>query len=35
MRKEKTQINKIRKKKGDKTNAKQIQGIIKDYFGNL
>jgi hypothetical protein len=36
MRKEKTQISKIRNKKEDiTTNAKEIQGIIRDYFDNL
>jgi hypothetical protein len=33
MRREKTQINKIRKEKGEVTiNTKEIQGIIRDYF---
>jgi hypothetical protein len=33
MRREKTQINKIRNEKGEIiTNAKEIQGIIRDYF---
>jgi glutamyl-tRNA reductase len=32
----KTQINKIRNKKGEiTTNTKEIQGIIRDYFKNL
>jgi hemerythrin len=36
MRKEKTQISKIRNKKGEiTTNSKEIQGIIRDYFENL
>jgi hypothetical protein len=36
MRKEKTQINKIRNKKGAiTTNTMEIQGIIRDYFENL
>jgi hypothetical protein len=36
MRKEKTQINKIRNAKGViKTNTMEIQGIIRDYFENL
>jgi hypothetical protein len=36
MRKEKTQISKIRNKKGEiTTNTKEIQGIIRDYFENL
>jgi hypothetical protein len=36
MRKEKTQINKIRSETGEiPTNFKGIQGIIKDYFENL
>jgi hypothetical protein len=36
MRKEKTQISKIRNEKGEKTtNTKKIQGIIRDYFENL
>jgi hypothetical protein len=35
-RREKTQINKIRGKKGDiKTNTNEIQRIIKEYFENL
>jgi hypothetical protein len=35
-RRGKTQINKIRKEKGEiKTNTKEIQGIIRDYFENL
>jgi hypothetical protein len=34
--KEKTQISKIRNKKGEiTTNTKEIQGIIRDYFENL
>jgi hypothetical protein len=36
MRREKTQINKIRNKKGEiTTNTKEIQGIIRDYYENL
>jgi hypothetical protein len=36
MRREKTQINKMRNSKGEiTTNTKEIQGIIKDYFENL
>jgi hypothetical protein len=36
MRREKTQINKIRNEKGElTTNTKEIQGIIMDYFENL
>jgi DNA-directed RNA polymerase specialized sigma24 family protein len=36
MRREKTQINKIRNKKGEvRTNHNEIQGIIRDYFENL
>jgi hypothetical protein len=36
MRREKIQIYKIRNKKGDtKTNIKEIQWIIRDYFENL
>jgi hypothetical protein len=36
MRKEKTQINIITNEKGEiKTNSKEIQGIISDYFENL
>jgi hypothetical protein len=36
MKREKTQINKIRNKKGAiTTNIKEIQGIIRDYFKNL
>jgi hypothetical protein len=36
MRREKTQISKIRNKKGEIiTNTKEIQGIIRDYFENL
>jgi hypothetical protein len=35
-RREKTQISKIRNKKGEiTTNTKEIQGIIRDYFENL
>jgi hypothetical protein len=36
MRRDKTEINKIRNEKGEKTtNTKVIQGIIRDYFENL
>jgi hypothetical protein len=36
MRREKIQISKIRKAKGDiTTNTMEIQGIIRDYFENL
>jgi hypothetical protein len=36
MRKEKTQISKIRNAKGKiTTNTMEIQGIIRDYFENL
>jgi hypothetical protein len=36
MRREKTQINKIRNKKVEIiTNTNEIQGIIRDYFANL
>jgi hypothetical protein len=36
MRREITQINKIRNEKGEiTTNTKEIQGIIRDYFENL
>jgi hypothetical protein len=36
MRKEKTQISKIRNKKREiTTNTKEIQGITRDYFENL
>jgi hypothetical protein len=36
MKRKKTQISKIRYKKGTiTTNTKKIQGIIKDYFENL
>jgi hypothetical protein len=35
-RREKTQISKIRNKKGERTtNIKEIQGTIRDYFENL
>jgi hypothetical protein len=35
MRREKTQISKIRNKKGEITaNIKEIQGLIGDYFEN-
>jgi hypothetical protein len=36
MRREKTQISKIRNAKGEmKTNTMEIQEIIRDYFENL
>jgi hypothetical protein len=35
MRKEKTQISKIRNSRGEITNTMEIQGIIRDYFENL
>jgi hypothetical protein len=36
MRREKTQINKIRNTKGEiTTNTTEIQAIIRDYFENL
>jgi hypothetical protein len=36
MRRKKTQISKIRNKKGEiTTKTKKIHGIIKDYFKNL
>jgi hypothetical protein len=36
MRREKTQISKIRSEKGQGTaNTKEIQGTIRDYFENL
>jgi hypothetical protein len=36
MRREKTQINKIRNAKGEiTTNTMEIQGIVRDYFENL
>jgi hypothetical protein len=36
MRREKTQISKIRNEKGEiTTNTKEIQGIIRYYFENL
>jgi hypothetical protein len=36
MRREKTQISKIRNEKGEiTTNTKEIQGINRDYFENL
>jgi hypothetical protein len=36
MRRENTQISKIRNAKGEiTTNTKEIQGIIRDYFENL
>jgi hypothetical protein len=35
MRREKTQITKIRNTKGEITNTKEIQEIIRDYFEKL
>jgi hypothetical protein len=35
VRREKTQISKIRNAKGKIINTKEIQGIIRDYFENL
>jgi hypothetical protein len=36
MRREKTQISKMRNEKGEiTTNTVEIQGIIRDYFENL
>jgi hypothetical protein len=36
MRREKTQISKIRNEKGEITaNTREIQGIIRDYFESL
>jgi hypothetical protein len=36
MRREKTQINVIRNRKGEiTTNTKEIRGIMRDYFKNL
>jgi hypothetical protein len=36
MRREKIQISKTRNEKGEiRTNTKEIQGIIRDYFENL
>jgi hypothetical protein len=36
VRREKTQINKVRNEKGEiTTNTKEIQGIIREYFENL
>jgi thymidylate synthase len=36
IRREKTQISKIRNRKGEITkNTKEIQGIIRNYFENL
>jgi hypothetical protein len=36
MRREKTQISKVRSEKGEiTTNTKEIQGITRDYFENL
>jgi hypothetical protein len=35
MKREKTKINKIRNGKGELTNTKEMQGIIRDYFENL
>jgi hypothetical protein len=35
MRRQKTQISKIRNEKEEITNTKEIQGCIRDYFENL
>jgi hypothetical protein len=36
MRREKTQVNKIRNEKQEiRTNTKEIQWIIRDYFENI
>jgi hypothetical protein len=35
MRREKTQISKIRNSKGEITNTMEIQEIIRDYFESL
>jgi hypothetical protein len=35
MRREKTQINKIRNEKREITNTKEIQAISRDYVENL
>jgi hypothetical protein len=35
MRREKTQISKLRNTKWEITNTKEIQEIIRDYFENL
>jgi hypothetical protein len=35
MKREKTQINKISNEKGEITNTKEIQDIIREYFENL
>jgi hypothetical protein len=36
MKRERTQISKIKNKKGEiTTNTEEIQGIIRDYFENL
>jgi hypothetical protein len=35
VKREKSQINKIRNEKGEITHMKEIQGIIRDYFGKL
>jgi plasmid rolling circle replication initiator protein Rep len=35
MRREKTQVSKIRNSKGEITNSMEIQEIIKDYFESL
>jgi hypothetical protein len=35
MRREQTQISKIRNAKGEITNTMEIQEIIRDYFENL
>jgi hypothetical protein len=35
MRREKTQMSKIRNTKGAITNTQEIQGIIRDYYESL
>jgi hypothetical protein len=35
MMREKTQISTIRNEKGEITNTREIQGLIRDYFENL
>jgi hypothetical protein len=35
MKREKTQLSKIRNEKGEITNSKEIQGITRDFFENL
>jgi hypothetical protein len=34
MRREKTEVNKIRNEKGEITNIKEIHRLIRDYFEN-